>query len=197
MISCTPEQRGWPGKLPKNRSGQSFSVKKQSTLHRTAVSPAVCSWNRFSPFSAAAPKTRRKLSRHFLKNARRNSKVNSLRAAGPCGYGLYRQITSMGHTCIVAAASLIPRMHGDLVKNDRKDARKQASHYRNGDLVPVWVPDEENEALRDLLRARQKATVGGPDVKQNRHCSGFFCMVKVSPAFGGRIKLFRAGCCQQ
>lgn len=77
--------------------------------------------------------------------------------AGPCGYGLYRQITSMGHTCMVAATSLIPRKPGDQVKNDRKDARNLASHYRNGDLSPVWVPDEEHEALRDLSRARQSA----------------------------------------
>ncbi|MEW5784140.1 MAG: transposase [Bacillota bacterium] len=44
---------------------------------------------------------------------------------------------------------------GDQIKNDRRDARKLARHLRNRDLTPVWVPDEDNEALRDLSRTRQ------------------------------------------
>jgi len=85
--------------------------------------------------------------------------------AGPCGYGLYRQIASMGHSCRVAASSLVPQRPGDKVKNDRRDARKLARHLRNGDLSPVWVPDEDNEALRDLSRARQSAK---EDLHRNR-----------------------------
>jgi len=85
--------------------------------------------------------------------------------AGPCGYGLYRQITSMGHSCMVAASSLVPQRPGDKVKNDRRDARKLARHLRNGDLSPVWVPDEDNETLRDLSRARQSAK---EDLHRNR-----------------------------
>ena len=60
--------------------------------------------------------------------------------AGPCGYGVYRQITAMGHSCMVATSSLVPQRPGDQVKNDRRDARKLARHLRNGDLTPVWVP---------------------------------------------------------
>ncbi len=85
--------------------------------------------------------------------------------AGPCGYGLYRQITAMGHSCMVAASSLVPQRPGDQVKNDRRDARKLARHLRNGDLTPVWVPDEDNETLRDLSRARQSAK---EDLHRNR-----------------------------
>ena len=43
--------------------------------------------------------------------------------AGPCGYGLYRQLTELGHDCIVVAPSLIPVKSGDRVKTDRRDAR--------------------------------------------------------------------------
>ena len=75
--------------------------------------------------------------------------------AGPCGYGLYRQITNMGHTCVVAAPSLIPQRPGNRVKTDRKDAEGLAHWLRSGELTPVWVPDEEQEAFRDLLRARK------------------------------------------
>ena len=42
--------------------------------------------------------------------------------AGPCGYGVYRQLTSLGHRCEVVAASLIPRKPGDRVKTNRRDA---------------------------------------------------------------------------
>ena len=77
--------------------------------------------------------------------------------AGPCGYGLYRQLTLLGHECVVVAPSLIPTRPGDRIKTDRRDAVTQASLFRSGELTPVWVPDEAHEAMRDLSRARQAA----------------------------------------
>ncbi len=74
--------------------------------------------------------------------------------AGPCGYGLYRQILAAGHDCQVVAPSLIPRKSGERVKTDRRDALKLARLLRSGDLTAVWVPDQEQEAMRDLTRAR-------------------------------------------
>ena len=75
--------------------------------------------------------------------------------AGPCGYGVYRQLTAMGHECTVVAPSLIPRRPGDRIKTDRRDALALARLHRNGELTPVWVPDEEQEAMRDLERCRE------------------------------------------
>ena len=77
--------------------------------------------------------------------------------AGPCGYGIYRQINKLGASCIVVAPSLIPTKPGERIKNDRRDAQKLARLLRSGDLTPVWVPDEHQEALRDLLSAREDA----------------------------------------
>jgi transposase len=77
--------------------------------------------------------------------------------AGPCGYGLQRQLTDLGVPCLVVAPSLIPTRVGDKVKTDRRDARKLARLLRSGDLTPVWVPDEGHEALRDVSRAREDA----------------------------------------
>jgi transposase len=74
--------------------------------------------------------------------------------AGPCGYGLYRRLLELGHECQVVAPSLVPRRPGERVKTDRRDARKLAQALRSGDLTAVWVPDEEQEAMRDLTRAR-------------------------------------------
>lgn len=74
--------------------------------------------------------------------------------AGPCGYGLYRQIIGVGHECQVVAPSLIPRKPSERIKTDRRDALKLAKALRSGDLTAVWVPDQEQEAMRDLTRAR-------------------------------------------
>jgi transposase len=64
----------------------------------------------------------------------------------------------MGIHCDVVAPTLIPTKSGDRVKTDRRDAAKLAKYYQNGELTPVWVPDAEHEALRDLVRAREAAT---------------------------------------
>ena len=75
--------------------------------------------------------------------------------AGGCGYKIYRQLTAMGKECIVVAPSLIPRKAGERVKTDRRDSINLARLYRAGELTPVWVPEDEQEALRDLTRARE------------------------------------------
>jgi len=75
--------------------------------------------------------------------------------AGPCGYEIYRQIIGLGHQCEVVAPSLIPKKPGDRIKTDRRDSENLSRLYRSGDLTPVWVPDQEQEAMRDLTRARE------------------------------------------
>lgn len=77
--------------------------------------------------------------------------------AGPCGYGIQRQLTVAGHDRIAVAPSLIPRKPGDRIKTDRRDAINLARLHRAGELTPVWVPDQAHEAIRDLVRARQAA----------------------------------------
>jgi transposase len=77
--------------------------------------------------------------------------------AGPCGYVLYWQLAKLGVRCEVVAPTLIPVKAGDRVKTDRRDAEKLARLHRAGELTPVWVPDAEHEALRDLVRAREAA----------------------------------------
>lgn len=75
--------------------------------------------------------------------------------AGPCGYEIYRQISRLGHHCSVVAPSLIPTKPGERVKTDRRDSEKLSRLDRAGELTPVWVPDQEQEAMRDLTRARE------------------------------------------
>ena len=75
--------------------------------------------------------------------------------AGPCGYVLYRYLSGKGLTCLVVAPSLIPKKPGDRVKTDRRDAVQLARLLRSGDLTSVYVPTVEDEAMRDLTRARE------------------------------------------
>ncbi|CAB3655536.1 IS110 family transposase ISSso6 [Paraburkholderia rhynchosiae] len=72
--------------------------------------------------------------------------------AGPCGFGLYRQLVQKGSDCIVCAPSLIPKKPGDGVKTDRRDAIKLVWSLPAGDLSAVYVPSVEDEAFRDLAR---------------------------------------------
>src|SRR5262245_65502270 len=75
--------------------------------------------------------------------------------AGPCGYGLYRQLAGKrGVTCMVVAPSMVPRRPGERVKTNRRDALKLARLLRAEELTAVWVPDAGHEAMRGLVRAR-------------------------------------------
>ncbi len=75
--------------------------------------------------------------------------------AGPTGYGLYRSLTAAGVRCEVAAPSRLQRPSGDRVKTDVKDAIHLARLLRLGEIVPVAIPTMEQEAARDLVRARE------------------------------------------
>ena len=77
--------------------------------------------------------------------------------AGPCGYTLARELAEQGYRCDVVAPAKIPRVSGDRVKTDRRDALQLANLARAGALVPIAVPDARDEAIRDLSRARVDA----------------------------------------
>ncbi|MES9659600.1 transposase, partial [Cytobacillus sp. T106] len=77
--------------------------------------------------------------------------------AGPTGYPLYRLLMAMGIQCSVIAPSLIPKRPGERIKTDRRDSIRLAHLYRAGELTAIYVPDKEDEALRDLIRCREDA----------------------------------------
>lgn len=74
--------------------------------------------------------------------------------AGPCGYALARELNAAGYHCGVVAPSKVPRRPGERVKTDRRDALTLAGLARAGELTFVSVPDERDEAMRDLSRTR-------------------------------------------
>ena len=78
--------------------------------------------------------------------------------AGPRGYPLCRFIRSHGADCIIVAPSKVPRQPGDRVKTDRRDADQLARLFRAGELTGIYVPDPQDEAVRDLIRARYQVS---------------------------------------
>lgn len=85
--------------------------------------------------------------------------------AGPCGYWIYRLLTSLNQCCYVIAPSLIPQKPGDHIKTDKRDALKLAKLLKSEDLTPIYVPEPEDEAVRDLSRARETAMKDLKDAK--------------------------------
>jgi transposase len=86
--------------------------------------------------------------------------------AGPTGYGLARELGRRGVECVVAAPSKIPRASGDRVKTDRRDAEHLVRLLSAGKLHAVGVPGDEEEALRDLVRAHDAVRM---DLMRARH----------------------------
>ncbi len=92
---------------------------------------------------------------HKLQSPNRTLRV--VYEAGPCGYAIYRHLTARQIDCTVIAPSLTPRKSGEHIKTDRRDAISLARLHRAGELTAVYVPREDDEARRDLSRAREDA----------------------------------------
>ncbi len=98
------------------------------------------------------------------------SSGNTLRfayEAGPSGYTIYRNLRKLGCVCIVAAPSLIPKKSGERVKTDRRDAMMLARLYRAGELSGIYVPEKDDEAVRDLFRTRRFMKKLKKEARQN------------------------------
>lgn len=87
----------------------------------------------------------------------RGHRLHVVYEAGPCGFVIARHLASQGIDCVVVAPSSIPKRSGDRVKTDRRDALMLARLARAGELAPVRVPEAADEAVRDLVRAREDA----------------------------------------
>ena len=122
------------------------------------------------------------------KLASRYSEVLFCYEAGPTGYGLQRQISALGHECVVIAPSLIPKRPGERVKTNRRDALTLARLHRAGELTAIWVPDPGHEAVRELVRARDAAMA---DLRAKRqHLQSF--LLRHGRLFPGRKPWTRA-----
>ena len=110
-----------------------------------------------------------------------NRRLHFVYEAGPCGFGIYRYLTNRGEACVVVSPSMVPKRSGDRVKTDRRDSVTLARLHRAGELRAIYVPDDADEAMRDLVRAREDAVGMGTQAKyrlkafllrQGRHYPG-------------------------
>jgi len=95
------------------------------------------------------------LDKALRKLTSKGHKLHVVYEAGPCGFVIWRHLNALGQSCDVVAPSSIPKRSGDRIKTDRRDAMLLARLDRSGDLTAVRVPGPADEAVRDLVRARE------------------------------------------
>jgi transposase len=123
-------------------------------VHKESIEVAIADqgearhYGRFAGNAAAVDQIARRV-------AARGRELQFVYEAGPCGFWIYRRLTRKGYGCMVVSPSMTPRRPGERVKTDRRDCVKLARLARSGDLTAIYVPDERDEAIRDLVRARE------------------------------------------
>lgn len=95
--------------------------------------------------------------KRLLKKLGKPGELKIVYEAGPTGFGLCRELRTAKYSCDIIAPTLVPQQPGERVKTDRRDAQKLAYFSLAGLLQPIWVPGPAQEALRDLVRARESA----------------------------------------
>ncbi len=118
----------------------------------------------------------------------RNTVLNCVYESGPCGYTIYRHLKCKKIKCAVVAPALIPKKSGQRIKNDRRDATKLATLHRAGELTTVYVPDQHDEAIRDLVRARADVIKALRKVKQQINAF----LLRQGISYSGRSKWTKA-----
>lgn len=126
-------------------------------VSKEKIAVAIADEGRESPRFWGTTSHKKEAVRKLMKRLGAPESLQVCYEAGPTGYMLYRWLTEMGIACTIIAPSLIPTRPGDRVKTDRRDAIRLAQLFRAGELIPVHVPDEEAESLRDLTRALEDA----------------------------------------
>ena len=144
-----------------------FSAYLGLDVHKNTIAVAVADAGRLGDarFYGEIDNTPDAVAAMLKKLGNRYGRLHCVYEAGPCGYGLHRQINAAGHVCEVVSPAHTPRRAGDHVKTDRRDALMLARLSRAGELTTVWVPDPAHEAMRDLIRSREAAS---KDVRQAR-----------------------------
>jgi len=137
-------------------------------VHKNSIAVSIADEERNGEvrFYGTIPNDMNSLDKILRKITSQKAEPRCVYEAGPCGYYIYRHLSKNNISCSVVAPALIPRKSGDRVKTDRRDSETLARLHRAGELTSVYVPDAEDEALRDLIRAREDAQKAQRKAKQ-------------------------------
>jgi transposase len=124
-------------------------------VHKASIAIAKLRPSSDTPLVWEIPNDPKAIKKVFGKMLGEVAELRCCYEAGPCGFEVQRQLEAMGIECVVVAPSLIPRKPGDRIKTDRRDAVKLARLDRARELTPIHVPTSDEEAVRDLVRARE------------------------------------------
>jgi len=122
-------------------------------VHKDSIAAGILSAEGGTPEVVQLENSERAI-RRFARRLGDPGKLAVCYEAGPCGYDLYRLLTSIDVACDIIAPSLTPVRPGDRVKTDRRDAVKLVRLYRAGELSFVCPPTPLQEGLRDFVRCR-------------------------------------------
>jgi len=135
-------------------------------VHKNTISIAVFGSGPQPLEEVQLPNEPRRLKR-FLDRWAKDGELRCCYEASGAGYVIQRAMREWGYACEVIAPSLIPQRRGNRRKHDRYDARELGLNYRAGALVPVRVPSEAEEQIRDVVRLRGRIQ---KEILQSRHC---------------------------
>jgi len=137
-------------------------------VHKETIVISIVDENRGSEIRryGTIPHTLTALDRFLRKEISQGAELRCVYEAGPTGFGLYHYLQKNGVDCIVTAPSMIPQKSGVRIKNDRRDADNLARLHRAGELSAIYVPEPEDEAMRDLIRGRDDARITARKAKQ-------------------------------
>jgi transposase len=148
-------------------------------VSKEKISVAIADHGREKPrYYGVIPNTPEAI-RKLVKQLGETASLKVCYEAGPTGYPLQRLFLSLGIECDVIAPGLIPQRPGDRVKTDKRDSIRLAQLFRAGELTSVYVPTEEDEALRDLVRAREDAKED--ELRAKHHLTKFLLRHEIRP----------------
>ena len=159
-------------------------------VHKNSINIAIAQQNRKGQvrYYGKIEGTLSALDKVVRKLVSKGDSLHFVYEAGPCGYQIYRHLTAQGFDCSVVAPSRVPKQSGSRIKNDRRDALMLARLHRAGELTGVYVPLVEDEAMRDLTRAREDAK--GNEKKSKQRLRAF--LLRSGHRYSGRSPWSRA-----
>lgn len=108
-----------------------------------------------------------KFVQHLSEECEPNTQFLTGYEAGCLGYALYRNLTKLGIPCVILApTTMFSSAKNKMVKNDKMDAKMIAHNLASHTYRSVYVPDQEDDEVKEYLRLRKAMAKNFSRVKQ-------------------------------